>query len=484
MSHPVLGVEEVDTAAEALRIAEFSKFKPAYYLDEIKEIQINGSSWRMLASVDIENSEEEHFLAVMDKWTLSAETIIPPVERTVVDDLTKTQEPSHNGANLGLVNSHIRRTLIPKRKGKDCHLEEDVVVSKLDSSTYIQFIPRFTNPSDIPFYYPQVATYGFGYIRTDDSCTVCTLVILVRELTIGSAVATKKQRSVWQDLVKRLYKWTVTERFGYQKHSEHDVIIGYEQYTAKYQQLKAKYAQRWVDGWPEQTDPKKFVYEDIAIASWLICLWEQDTFTQDNRQPTFVDLGCGNGFLVYLLTSEGYTGYGIDQCARKIWTQYDSHVDLRAQTLEPFNFVTNADWVIGNHADELAPWVPIIAANSTSPSAKFVVIPCCPHDLSGKKVPLKANAGQSKYHIYVKYICDLSDQCGFQTEREYLRIPSTKNVAILGRARTIGDYRDSIAKLCESGKSDFVARIPDSVKNKLSMEKAKQRAHKPALSAD
>ncbi|KAJ2124356.1 tRNA(Ser) Um(44) 2'-O-methyltransferase, partial [Coemansia sp. RSA 921] len=281
-----------------------------------------------------------------------------------------------------------------------------------------------------------------------------------------------------------LYKWTVTERFGYQKHSEHDVIIDYEQYTAKYHQLKAKYAQRWVEGWTEQTDPKKFVYEDIAIASWLLCLWEQDTDAQDNNQPTFVDLGCGNGFLVYLLTSEGYTGYGIDQCARKIWTQYDCQVDLRAQTLEPFNFVTDADWVIGNHADELAPWVPIIAAKSTSPSAKFVVIPCCPHDLSGKKMPLKASAGQSKYHIYVKYICDLSEQCGFLTEREYLRIPSTKNVAILGRARTLGDHRDSIAKLCESGESGFVARIPDSVKNKLSMEKAKQRAHKPALSAD
>ena len=30
------------------------------------------------------------------------------------------------------------------------------------------------------------------------------------------------------------------------------------------------------------------------------------------REQTFVDLGCGNGFLVHILTSEGYRGYGID----------------------------------------------------------------------------------------------------------------------------------------------------------------------------
>ena len=28
--------------------------------------------------------------------------------------------------------------------------------------------------------------------------------------------------------------------------------------------------------WTEKTDPKKFVYEDIAIATYLICLWKQE----------------------------------------------------------------------------------------------------------------------------------------------------------------------------------------------------------------
>lgn len=37
------------------------------------------------------------------------------------------------------------------------------------------------------------------------------------------------------------------------------------------------------------------------------------------RKQTFVDLGCGNGLLTFLLVSEGYEGYGIDIADRKIW---------------------------------------------------------------------------------------------------------------------------------------------------------------------
>lgn len=38
-----------------------------------------------------------------------------------------------------------------------------------------------------------------------------------------------------------------------------------------------------------------------------------------HRKQTFVDLGCGNGLLTFLLVSEGYEGYGIDIADRKIW---------------------------------------------------------------------------------------------------------------------------------------------------------------------
>ncbi|KAJ2893050.1 tRNA(Ser) Um(44) 2'-O-methyltransferase, partial [Coemansia aciculifera] len=160
----------------------------------------------------------------------------------------------------------------------------------------------------------------------------------------------------------------------------------------------------------------------------------------------------------------GYKGYGIDQCSRKVWAHYGSSTDLRAQTLEPYAYIADTDWVIGNHADELVPWIPVIAARA---QAKFVVIPCCPHDFSGRKMIFATTAGQSKYHAYSVYIGDLARRCGFFVEREYLRIPSTKNLAIVGRSKIAGDVDPSdIDSMVRAGEQEFVARVPDSVKNK------------------
>lgn len=70
--------------------------------------------------------------------------------------------------------------------------------------------------------------------------------------------------------------------------------------------------------WCERTDPKKFIHEDIAIAAYLIALWQKFY----KNKPSFVDLGCGNGLLVYILNQEGYKGYGVDVRKRNIWDLY------------------------------------------------------------------------------------------------------------------------------------------------------------------
>lgn len=83
--------------------------------------------------------------------------------------------------------------------------------------------------------------------------------------------------------------------------------------------------------WPECTDPQKFIHEDVAIASYLILLWRQERERlqlDSNYRQTFIDIGCGNGLLVYLLTSEGYQGKGIDIRARKIWSLYPPEIQL------------------------------------------------------------------------------------------------------------------------------------------------------------
>lgn len=79
--------------------------------------------------------------------------------------------------------------------------------------------------------------------------------------------------------------------------------------------------------WPENTDPYKFVYEDIAIAAYLITLW-------NGTVQKFVDIGCGNGLLVHILNSEGHQGIGYDLQARKIWSLYPESTKLEVIKLK------------------------------------------------------------------------------------------------------------------------------------------------------
>ncbi|ORX96128.1 DUF1613-domain-containing protein [Basidiobolus meristosporus CBS 931.73] len=257
-------------------------------------------------------------------------------------------------------------------------------------------------------------------------------------------------------------------------------------YLSAYERLKAKYAKKWVDAWPEKTDPRKFVYEDIAIAAWLVCVWELERkATSRTSHQTFVDIGCGNGLLVHLLNEEGYTGHGIDQSSRKVWSMFGEKTKLVSQTLIPNEVQVQADWIIGNHADELVPWIPIIAARSNF-DTKFVIIPCCLFELSGKKFVKKVES-QGRFQCYLEYLKGLVEACGYQVEVEHLRIPSTKNVAIIGRSRIFAaSDQASNEKTLEmirqlvSSSEDFVPRISDREKEVLRRSKLEKRKRPPS----
>ena len=216
------------------------------------------------------------------------------------------------------------------------------------------------------------------------------------------------------------------------------MLVTQPAFRSEYVRLKNKYGKYWVSRWPgerhlfarshcipacsdsvvrsfffaEQTDPSKYVFEEIAIAAWLLALWKgESTADQDGEQQRcvrFVDLGCGNGFLTYLLIEEGHTGWGIDRQRRGIWGEYPVAVQVRdlACSIEAYtqndlvqsehdtaNCVAcppapahrtqqsllcaefefsvqcvdtlsdqfeGVQWVLGNHTDELTPWVPLI----------------------------------------------------------------------------------------------------------------------------
>ncbi|KAJ2758850.1 hypothetical protein H4S06_002510, partial [Coemansia sp. BCRC 34490] len=121
-----LGAEATDTRIEALRLAEFAKFKPDYYLDQANEIDLVEKRWRLLATADIEGSEDAHFLNVIRSWTQEAEIVIPPVDRTEIVETVDSEEPD------GSI-TRTRRKLVPKRVEKDRVLVEDVIVDRLSN---------------------------------------------------------------------------------------------------------------------------------------------------------------------------------------------------------------------------------------------------------------------------------------------------------------------------------------------------------------
>lgn len=131
----------------------------------------------------------------------------------------------------------------------------------------------------------------------------------------------------------RLIKWMESENNVASSKISSLSLISIEKYTLLYNRLKEKYGAKMVEIWPENTDPAKFVYEDIAIATYLLLLWEKERLERGTQElQKFVDLGCGNGLLVHVLSSEGHRGTGIDLRRRKIWDLFSKSTHLQVCT--------------------------------------------------------------------------------------------------------------------------------------------------------
>ncbi|XP_078681926.1 putative tRNA (uracil-O(2)-)-methyltransferase [Branchiostoma floridae x Branchiostoma belcheri] len=214
-------------------------------------------------------------------------------------------------------------------------------------------------------------------------------------------------------------------------------LVPIDRYNVRYQQLKRKYGRRMIQIWPDvtTTDPEKFVYEDIAIATYLLLVWEEERMRLGlEEKQSFVDLGCGNGLLVYILAQEGHPGKGIDVRKRTTWDIYGPDTVLQEEPITPSDscLFPDSDWLIGNHSDELTPWIPVIAARS-SYTTRYFVLPCCPYDFHGRFA--RTHTATSHYRNYLDYIHSVGEACGFRVEEDSLRIPSTKRICQIGRTR-------------------------------------------------
>lgn len=339
-----------------------------------------------------------------------------------------------------------------------------------------------------PYFYPKMRAVRYTYDATTANLAYSVVPLGsrqgemkdIRESRPLSEVLKYAAKSALKELVtvrKRMRNYDPVRCIStYVKRVEHDVLVEEKHFRAHYNRLRDRYARDWVDSWhdTEVTDPIKFVYEEMAIAAYLLALWELEREREgsDNTgsitRQRFLDAGCGNGFLVYLLISEGHPGVGIDLQRRKIWDRYPRNVrdSLRHEEIAVEKFADGAkayDWIIGNHSDELTPWLPIFAANAQSnvtPHARLAprlfVLPCCFFDFDGRKlafgntrrtVSVPNKGCQGKYDQYMAWIGRICTAVGFEVVFENLRIPSTKYRAIVcTKAAHPGRMRPEVLK--------------------------------------
>uniref|UniRef100_A0A672LU43 tRNA (uracil-O(2)-)-methyltransferase n=1 Tax=Sinocyclocheilus grahami TaxID=75366 RepID=A0A672LU43_SINGR len=341
------------------------------------------------------------------------------------------------------------RTIIPKVKKTGECLYKEVIIKDIVGHA-VTFIPF--EETDVGQVTVKSSNIYQIQLQLKPEEWMLSLHALMPEQWCSDGVAYPKLSWLCTKLLPKLSRWALESKTSEFKSTLS--LIPVEKYSILYQQLKEKYKEL-VKVWPEVTDPEKFVFEDVAIATYLLILWGEERAEKGTTtKQSFVDLGCGNGLLVHILNNEGHPGKGMDIRKRKIWDMYGPGTHLEENAITPSNdfLFPTTDWLIGNHSDELTPWIPVIAARS-SYSCRYFVLPCCFFDFCGKYQ--RRQCKKSQYKEYIDFISDVSTVCGFNTEEDCLRIPSTKRVCIIGKGRK---YREAEEALVEKRRSDYIRR--------------------------
>jgi tRNASer (uridine44-2'-O)-methyltransferase len=385
---------------------------------------------------------------------------------TLYDSSTSTTPPLIPPLDIALPGFTTTRTLlrrfVPRNPQRDnesiqtCHFLSSTSLHD-DAIRELVLLLTHSPAGGVPYYLPQVRGVAWLLHHPTPESPAVSLLYNFFPLT----TLTPRLSRTAEHLLTRVLKLSKGTEEGYEKRVHHDVLVKRETFQDLYLSLRLRHAKRLVEGWREKTDPTKHVFEDILIAAFLLCLWGE-MYPDRIGWRGFVDVGCGNGVLVDILIREGWGGYGFDARARKSWDgfQEETRARLRVCVLVPWLLddaeagakeegvhdgrFEDGTFIISNHADELTPWTPILAAANKCP---FLAIPCCSHDLSGAKkrfpppkeveesndLRLNRNYSKSTYASLCGYVERLAGDCGWAVEREVLRIPSTRNMGIIGR---------------------------------------------------
>ncbi|PAV92460.1 hypothetical protein WR25_12799 isoform C [Diploscapter pachys] len=339
--------------------------------------------------------------------------------------------------------------------------ESYLYLEKIDALTCVFLC--FTLDENEP---PVIALpYQFQCIEVDTNCV--KLAILIPDA--------KNAEEYWwtKDYAfPVLFKWFRTINLD-RKMCRTNRLIDIRDYARTYRKMKNSIGRQLAEQWTEQTDPQKFVFEDCGIASYLLELWS----IKGNRPSFFADLGCGNGLLVHLLNKSGVKGCGLDVRKRDIWSSLMASADLRESVVDPnaegFGLPPNVDFLIGNHSDELTPWIPVMAARL---NCNFMVIPCCPFGFYAKYNTKDKAEGQkgrmSIYESFLNFVRKIAQELGFDLEEDRLSIPSTKRICFVGTVPPNGlfcNVNEVIERLTKrkdnSADTQFVAR-PKQITNR------------------
>ena len=421
---------------------------------------------------------------LMERDAGQEEPANPPSPKAAPEPIPEPIMVTFSGFQLDKV---LIRKLIPRNTTRDNPLDQTCLLYHSSESgelerSLVVYKPHLASPSEVPFYHPIVQ--GLAFLHEWNAAKEEGAISIHYQFFEDHTQSPKLVRT-GLNLLSLLHKHGEGSKVGYVKRVHHDTVVPQVALQTTYATLKKKYARHLIETWAEVTDPTKHVFEDLGIAAFLIELWRQ--MYASSPFPGFVDIGCGNGLLVYILRQEGYHGWGFDARRRKSWDNYSTimetgtdteSVPLRQQVLLPSVIPTKLElqdegvtdlegsenneaihngvfprgtFIISNHADELTPWTPILAAASECP---FIMIPCCSHDLTGARFrapsPKEKGKSPSAYSSLVAWVTNIARDCGWEVETEMLRIPSTRNTGLIGRRRTADyssvDVQEIIAK--------------------------------------
>jgi tRNASer (uridine44-2'-O)-methyltransferase len=338
----------------------------------------------------------------------------------------------------------VIRRLIPRNPQLDKSLLQTCHIYDAGTSRHlVVYQPHVSSAEATPWYHPPIRALAYLYeTATSDrgsplNATISVHILLFEARASATTIPNRLHRTLLSLLhtLIRLTKSMSQRPPGASPNvaiAPKDNVIPQHIVQNTYSRLKRTYSTDLISRWVEKTDPSKHVFEDLSIAAFLIELWrqmyglvpscERSATATYNYFPGFVDIACGNGVLVYVLRKEGYDGWGFDARRRRTWEIFpeavQQHLLERVLVPEPYLRATSrvarqgdiftghleqiqdalggieyhdgifeaGTFIVSNHADELTPWTPILAAlSSTNDPLPWLAIPCCSHALSGAR---------------------------------------------------------------------------------------------------